>query len=244
MGVIDVLRGTTGALTANKRHEALLVLIGEIEREATLTQVQKLQLITAAREGVRTQATRIRTGAATAVKGAVTIAGGAVLIALGMTNPVGWMLLGGAALIGGIYALYKLQQKAKRKRQLAARELGIESWRMRWKGKKKAVETGTMWGSQERRNKMKNDVGEDPLDITLRSQGYESPGHFYARYIKTTAQTIYDNAVAGPEPNPANRGDDYRAMMVKLVERMGLRIDRTKETHTPTVKRIAEVLDN
>lgn len=244
MGVIDVLRGTAGALTANKRHQALLVIIDQIEREASLTQLEKLRLITAAREGARTQQTRIQTGAVTAAKGAVTIAGGALLIALGMTSPVGWMLLGGAALVGGIYALYKLQQKSKRKRQLAARELGIESWRQRWKAKKKAAEASSWWGSQDRRNKMKNDVGEDPLNITLRSQGYESAGHFYARYIRTTAQTIYDNAVAGPAPDPQRREDDHRALMVQVVEAMGLRIDRTKETHAPTVKRIAEVLDN
>jgi hypothetical protein len=167
-----------------------------------------------------------------------------LLIAAGLTNPVGWALLGGAALIGGIYALYKLQQKSKQKRQVAARELGIKSWRDRWKAKKKFIEDTTDWGSAERRRRMKDEAGEDPLDITLRSQGYESAGHFYARYIQVTAKTLYDNAVKAAEPDPQNREDDLRGEMVKVIEAMGLKIDRTKPTHTPTVKRIAQSLDN
>jgi hypothetical protein len=244
MGVIDVLRGSAGAFTADKRYEALLAIIAETEREATLTEVEKLRIITAARQAAATQKTRMRTGGMTALKGTITIAGGAILIAAGLTNPVGWALLGGAALVGGIYALYKLKEKSKHKRQVATRELGIQWWRARWKAKKKSVEGTSDWGSQPRRDRMKREVGEDPLDITLRSQGYESPGHFYAQYIKTTAQTLYDNAVAGEAPDPQKREDDVRGQMVKVIEAMGLRIDRTKRPHTPTVKRIAQSLDN
>ncbi len=50
--------------------------------------------------------------------------------------------------------------------------------------------------------------------------------------------------MAGPEPDPQNRADDLRGEMVKVIEAMGLRIDRTKPTHTPTVKRLAQSLDN
>src|SRR5207253_204545 len=109
-------------------------------------------------------------------KGAITIAGGALLLA-SATNPVGWALLGVAAIVGAIYAFYKLYQKRKRKRQVAARELGIEAWRNRWKAKKKAkkkeVEAQVAWYHPlERSQRLEAAVGKDPLDITLTQQGY------------------------------------------------------------------------
>ena len=127
---------------------------------------------------------------------------------------------------------------------MATRELGIQSGRDRWKAKKKFVEETTDWGSAARRRRMKSEVGEDPLDITPRSQGYESAAPFYACYIKVTAQTLYSNAGAAPEPDPQKREDDLRAQMAKVVEAMGLKIDRTKPKHTPSVKRFAQALDN
>jgi hypothetical protein len=248
MGVIDMIRGAVQSYNARQREKMLRAVAFALESDLTsaIPASQKQTLLRTAADVARLQGLQWWGGAATMAKGALTIAGGAVLLAAGISNPVGWALLGGAAVLGAIYVFYKLREKRKYKRQVAVRELGIKSWRDRWKAEKKKIEAETTWGSQERRQRLRG-LGDDPLDITLRSQGYESPGHFYARYITMTAEALHRNVVLRDKPDPQNPqpGDDLRRRSIELLESMGLRIDFTKpaESRTPSARRIAQALD-
>jgi hypothetical protein len=248
MGVIDMIRGAVQSYNARQREKMLRAVTFAVESDLTgaIPASQKQSILRTAADVARLQGLQWWGGASTMAKGALTIAGGAFLLAAGISNPVGWALLGGAAILGAIYVFYKLREKRKHKRQVAVRELGIKSWRDRWKAEKKKIEAETTWGSQERRQRMRG-LGDDPLDITLRSQGYESPGHFYARYITMTAEALHRNVVLQEKPDPQNPqpGDDLRRRSIELLASMGLRIDFTKpaESRTPSARRIAQALD-
>jgi hypothetical protein len=74
------------------------------------------------------------------------------------------------------------------------------------------------------------EIGEDPLEVWLRDNGFRNVDHAYAKYVNDTAETLYINAVEHDKPE-----------IVKLVEALGLKID--KEKKKPTAKTIAAALD-
>jgi hypothetical protein len=223
-----MLRGAFGARLAAKRKVVLDSIIEQVRSSPMIDMDERATILKAARDAGETQNTRKTTGIVTAAKGAITIAGGALLLASAAT-PVGWALLAGAAVLGGIYALYKLKQKSKRKKQVAIRELGIKPARDAWKVKKKSIEERTRWLPMERRRQIKA-LGPDPLTIALAEQGYSSPAHFYARYIQMTSDALYESGMV-------NGNEDT----IKLLGAMGLKVN--KANATPNARRIAQALD-
>jgi hypothetical protein len=252
MGVIDMIRGGIQINSARDAEKALHAITFLVERDTSnaYTPAQKALILRAATTAAAAQRMRFLGGATNVARGGVTIAGGALLL-ISATNPVGWALLGVAAIVGAIYAFYKLYQKRKRKRQVAARELGIEAWRNRWKAKKKEkkreIEGQVAWYHPlERSQRLEAAIGKDPLEITLKQQGYENPGHFYSQYIKMTAESLHANAVMGSKINRSRPAPEDRArlQMLELLETIGLKVNQDKDPRTPSAKRIAEALDN
>jgi hypothetical protein len=238
-GAIDMLRGGYGFYKGGQRRDALNKIanapkprVSEESQEERAETEDEIRIRNAAKQAASTQQNRRDTGASNMAKGAVAVAGG-ILVVAAMTNPVGWALLGGAAIIGGIAAFVKYRNNKKRKKEVAIRELGIEQERKAWKQKKAKVEKDTWYGTDARGQGMAA-IGADPLDIKLAEKGFADVGHFYADYITRTAQFLYDNGV---------QGDNQQAKA--LVEGMGLKVNKDPSNPAksgPTVAKIAKNL--
>jgi hypothetical protein len=71
-----------------------------------------------ARFAKQTQTTRAVSGVGTAIGGGLALAGGLGIAGLALSNPVGWALLGGAAVVGGGVAAYKKIRKHQLGKQI------------------------------------------------------------------------------------------------------------------------------
>jgi len=249
IGIIDMLRGGYGVLKGRERETLLLEIARDAELKANsvefagdvtqgLPQTPDMAaeqqrwrgIAITARAAARTQATRQTAAGMTIAKGALAIAGGALLLAATAT-PIGWGLLAGAAVLGGVIAAVRYFQRKKGRRQTVIDNLppAIKAERIAWKAKKKEAEDTTTWGTNARRDALRA-IGPDPLELWMGSNGFTNVDHAYARYINDTAQLLYRNAVVNDKPE-----------MVRLVEAIGLRIN--KQNGTPTAKTIAAALD-
>ncbi|MCG9968442.1 DUF4157 domain-containing protein [Pelotomaculum terephthalicicum JT] len=172
---------------------------------------EKEKLLQAADIGAGTQARMRNKSAVTAAQGAALIAGGALVIA-SATNPVGWVILGVAALIGGIGAVYNWYKKRQRKKELVDELLKTDVY----------VEELKKSGSK----KVDRDKARNHL---LQKQGFNSVDQLYSCVLFSAAEEAYKKGVAGDDKESA-----------ELIENLGLEID--KKTKRPTVEEIAKKL--
>lgn len=204
MGAADIARGGYGAYQADKRGDKL-----KGQEEWT----QNADVRSAAHQAATTQDMRKAHAKGTIVKGLLLVAGGTTLILLG-SNPVGWGLLAGAAIVGGIASLSRFLAKRGRKKDVAIRELGVTAEYEAFQAKMKTA-------SRKEKNQLKQ---TDPLAKAMVSRGYKADayGKFYADYIHDTAWVLYNCGVLGDQSYPMNQE------MRTLITNMGLKVvDKT-----------------
>ncbi len=117
-GAADMLGGGFGAYRAGKRQAAL---------EAHASNPDNLLTGGMAEFAARQQQTKKKANVARVGKGALGVAGGIALAVGGLSNPIGWGLLGGAALVGGGISLYKKYKQYKEGKRI----LNDENYRAR-----------------------------------------------------------------------------------------------------------------
>jgi hypothetical protein len=204
MGTADVARGGYGMYQADKRGDKL-----KGQAEGT----KNKDVNSAAQQAASTQDMRKAHAKGTVVKGLLLIAGGTTLILLG-SNPIGWGLLAGAAIVGGIASLTRFLNKRSRKKDVAIRELGVTAEYEAYQAKMKVAS----------RKDKKQLEATDPLAKAMTSRGYKADayGKFYADYIHDTAWVLYNCGVLGDQNYPVNQ--EMRA----LITNMGLKVvDKT-----------------
>ncbi len=216
-GAADMISGGYGAYVASGRRNAIATSTAT-SRNEDMRLASRIAMASQEREQTR--------GKAKIGKGAAAIAGGILLVT--SATPVGWFLLTGAAAIGAAAALYNYIKKRKHKREMAIDILGIRDTREDWKRRKKQIEKDTWWGTARRKNELKA-IGDDPLDVALKVNGYEDAAHCYNNYVNTISNRLYQWGVVG---------HDFES--TQLIENMGLTINR--ETLQPTAEKISKKL--
>ncbi len=208
MGGADIIRGTYGAVRADQRATRLRGVAEWTESE---------DVYSAAKQAESTQEIRKAHAKGTIFKGLLLVGGGATLIIMG-ANPIGWGLLAGAAIVGGIIALRRYLAKRARKKDVAVRELGVTAEYNKYKEEKKARSMFT-------RNKPPL---VNPLDKAMTERGYKPKdyGKFYADYIHDTAWVMYNLGVLGDQGIPENK------QMREVILNMGLKV-QGKESPKP-----------
>jgi hypothetical protein len=220
-GGVDIIRGTYGALRAHDR-------IAAIGASKTAQDGYVKTAAGAAAEGQQRERTK---GVATALKGGTTLAGG-ILLTISAATPVGWALIGGAAIIGAVAALYNWKKKGETKEKIAAEVLGVSNQWQDYKNEVFYIKKNTTFGTQKRKRML--DALEsrtpDPLKASLRQHNFKDAGHFYANYINYTANYLFTEGVESPEPNPE---------IVSFLTSMGLKVTPPAQ---PTAEKIAKQL--
>ena len=199
-GAVDILRGGYGAYTAHQNLKRLL----NVESSTRLTGPEGRDIKKAAHQAASTQEMRKTTAIGTAVKGLAAVIGGS-LLAASVATPVGWILLGAGAAIGGILAIKKWWDKKKRKEEIAMNEYGVtKEERKAWEKKKDQIESETSWwnwkGRGDRhaeRARRLQELKGDPLDEKLKADGFKSVGDFYKSYINYLANKILSEGARG-----------------------------------------------
>lgn len=183
-GAVDVLRGGYSLFKAKQN----------VERLNRLKQDEALHADTrkAATQAASTQEMRKTTAKGTIAKGVLTAVGGG-LLAASVATPIGWLLLTGGAIIGGVFALKKWWDKRQRKKEIAIRELGVEEERKEWEEDVKRVKS-QHWFWSETGKAEREALGPDPLERELKRYGFKDPGHFYSNYINYMANHLYNRA--------------------------------------------------
>lgn len=185
-GAVDVLRGGYSLFKAKQNVERLNRLK---EDEALHADTRK-----AATQAASTQEMRKTSAKGTIAKGVLTAVGGG-LLAASVVTPIGWLLLAGGALVGGVLALKKWWDKRKRKKEIAIRELGVEEERKEWEENVERVKS-QHWFWSETGKAEREALGPDPLERELKRYGFKDAGHFYANYINYMANHLHNRAKA------------------------------------------------
>ena len=182
-------------------------------------------------------------------KGALAVAGGAVLLALGgavAASPVGWVLLGAAAVAGIGMLIYNQIQKGKSKKEIAIRELNVDRIKQNeWDEKHES--TNSIWNKFSDADKTREELekqGTSPLDKELRKHEFSNIDHFYSNYINATSHKIvYEAYVIG--------NVEYDGIVEGLGFKTKVNIDKDKIPkpddplqYYPTPKQIATQLNN
>jgi hypothetical protein len=228
MGAVDMVRGGYGAYKGHQRQKQL----NAIAENASSDGVKS-----AAMQAASTQEMRKKVAGATVLKGALLVAGGVTLLVLA-TNPVGWLLMGAAAVVGGLAAAWRFWQKTQRKKAVAIRELGVEADFKKYEEEKKAANKGySPLKYKERQAAVAAIKAKNPLHAKMTSIGYKKNDYakFYADYIHDTAHVLHMNGVVlGNSDKP-----EYRQMR-QIVESMGFEVN--PDNATPTPEQIARAL--
>ena len=193
---------------------------------------------------------RIRTEAGlTMGKGAMAVAGGAVLVALG-TNPIGWGLLGAAAVVGIGILIYKHIKKGEARREIALREMNIVNEQADYEKKREGINGWiARWNKEEKLKKMQAEKvdGPSPLDQKLSELGKKDVGEWYSEYVNLTAAQIF-NGHYGVDTSKLMYDKTYRSILVNLGFKTKDEIDRDYEGKEPkpypSVKQIAKAIAN
>jgi hypothetical protein len=217
MGAIDVIRGAGGFIKARHRQE----ILEGLAKDAKESGVREAAAVAAL-----AQSNRQKDSLALTVKGTVLVVGGALLL---LSNPVGWLLLGAASLIGGVAFIVGFFRKRTQKRQLAEREFGVAAERKAWQDRRAMIE-GSDMPRMEKTVRLEQE-GPDPLQRELSARSYQDVGDFYSQYMLATAKFLYDNGVAGES-----------AEVREMLEGMGLNVDPANET--PNIAAIVKKLQN
>lgn len=183
-GAVDVLRGGYSLFKARQNVERL----NRLKANENLHEDTRK----AATQAASTQEMRKTTAKGTIAKGVLTAVGGG-LLAASVATPIGWLLLTGGALIGGVLAIKKWWDKRQRKKEIAIRELGVEEERKEWEEDVKRVKS-QHWFWSETGKAEREALGPDPLERELKRYGFKDPGHFYSNYINYMANHLYNRA--------------------------------------------------
>jgi hypothetical protein len=142
----------------------------------------------------RKQNNNRNSAAATIAKGAMAVAGGAVLVALG-TNPIGWGLLGAAAVVGIGILINDYIKKKKSRTEVALRELDIVNEQAEWEKKHSEINGWFSWYNKKEKKKKMAEEGVkkySPLEKKLNDLGKKDVGAWYSDYVNLTAGKIYN----------------------------------------------------
>jgi len=168
-GVVYAAKGVYDVYQADQKYTALDNLLKSHELPE--------EIQGAAWVAMTTQKNRKVKGAADIVKGTLLVAGGATLLALGVASPVGWALLGTAALVGALGVMYTIYVKTKRKTQLVDKDLGKQ-----------------FIGGEAEYNKLTGPERDNRRTRLLRASGYSSVGEYYEEWLQTTARHLHERA--------------------------------------------------
>ncbi len=174
-------------------------------------------------------------------KGAIAVAGGAVLFVLG-SNPIGWALLGTAAVVGIGMLIYNAIQKGKSKKQIAIKELDVDEkaqkeWddhEDKYTGFTFSALKNTVMNPDETSEKL-NKKGASPLSEKLDEHNFMDVDHFYSNYINATAHKIQHEAYL-------NKDEAY----IEIVKSLGFKGPKDigdDPSKYPTPKQIAKQLN-
>lgn len=156
-------------------------------------------------------------GATSILKGMALVAGGAVLIA-SMATPAGWILLGAAAIIGGIGLVVQYFIKKKAKKEIAINELNIVDEMKVWREKKAYIKENTGHAFFDRnRNEKLTRLGESPLKIKLKKLNLDVDS-FYDMYIETSAKVLFNGL------------QDDVPQVIDVLRLLGIKLDKKKMT--------------
>jgi hypothetical protein len=180
-----------------------------------------------ARIGADTSAMKQKVATATAVKGAAMIAGGVTVIALA-SNPIGWAVLTGAALIGAAAAIWKFFQKKTRRKDAVDRELGLD------------VEFAVPDGASKSERKQIQAARETARTERLQALGFANIAQMYQAILDGAAKHLVQVLETGEQHA------DYETV-VQIVSNLGLKVPKagdqnTKKSKMPTVDQIAKKL--
>ena len=209
LGAVDILRGSYGAYKASERQNALK----SIEKSAKSR--DNTEAVQSAKVAGDTQQEKKTEGKVTAVKGAVTLVAGTILTAAGITNPIGWMVLAGAGLIGaGAFIMKRVAQVKQGKKlveqKVKEHEVALKAW-------KDAGGNG---------DGPKLEARYDPKKITKFS--WRSYGDVFREEMieqrRVVAQKLYEKGVASPSGKFPE--------MEQIVKTLGFVIDKDKQTPT------------
>lgn len=132
--------------------------------------------------------TAMKAAAGKGASGVLTVGGGVALLALGMSNPVGWMVMAGvgavAAAIGVGMSIWKYFQKSKAKKTLAIQALNL-----------------------------KEDASDSDIQKAVGSQGYISVDHWYRNYTLNQAVVLHASA----HQDGDERGRDLAREMIQTL---------------------------
>jgi len=184
MGAIEMIRGGYEGWNAKKRSN----LLNELQETLLKNPEKNKKMLEAVDQASHVQGIKLIGGIAQMAKGAAMIVGGSLLLA---SNPVGWMVLGGAAAISLIYAGYKWYKEKKRKTAVVEQQLDIVEERKAWEARKEIRGTDD-----------KSDP--DPMGRELKKSGYHNDAKikwyqfwkedditaFYNKYIEDTAKYL------------------------------------------------------
>jgi hypothetical protein len=182
-------------------------------------------------------------------KGALAVAGGAVLLALGgavAASPVGWVLLGAAAVTGIGMLIYNYIQKGKSKKEIAIRELKVDKIKQdEWDKQHDSTNTirNKLFNSDKTKEELENQ-GISPLNKSLNEHNFSNIDHFYSNYINATSHKIvYEEYVKG--------NSDYDNLVESLGFKTKAKIDLENAPkpddplyYYPTPRQIATQLNN
>jgi len=208
-GAVDVLRGIYAHSKADDN-------IFRLQNFQTRQARRHDNLGKVAQQAESTQRMRKETARYTIGKGLLTAVGGGLLLAGAALSPIGWLLIGAGGILAAWGAWRKYNDKQKRAKEIAIRELeiqypGLEEDQETWENLKTGVEKETWrwFGSRDERMKQ---IGPSPLDQKLKELKFVNVGHFYANFIHKTANEIYDAGVMGRDRLEA----PLRAVLARL----------------------------
>lgn len=191
--------------------------IGELEK---LKNAEEATLMAQSKTGFERN-----TSAQNIVKGAALVAGGVLLLTLGASNPIGWIVLAGAAVLGGVLLLVNWWRKSREKQNLTDRLLETDK-------KLEAYNSGKAKNQQMSKDKMRQQL--------LETNGFASVNSFYKEYIQLNAAYL-NNILTQIDQNPALANETEGEAALGTVSNLGLKVDFT--THQiPTVEDIADKL--
>lgn len=192
-GAVDIIRGMYAESKAKQN----------IARLRNIQSNQKDELIAkAARQARSTQQIRKDTSTYTTGKGILSVIGGSLLVLSAATTPMGWLLIGTAALVGFAGAVKKWRDKKQRRLDIVARLLGFDKDVDDWKSK-----VADVWGTYKphqvdenlkkwwKARKLVKPL-EAKVEKEVKDQGYVSVDHYYSNYINKTANDLYNMGVA------------------------------------------------
>ena len=191
---------------------------------------------------------RIRTEAGlTMGKGAMAVAGGAILVALG-SNPIGWGLLGAAAVVGIGILIYKHIKKGEARREIALREMNIVNEQAEYERKRAdIIGYSARWNKEAKLKKMQDEKvdGPSPLEEKLRDLSKKDVEEWYSEYVNLTAAKIH-NEHYGVDTTKFMYDKSYKSILINLGFKTKDEIDQeyeNKETKPyPSVKQIAKAI--